>query len=249
MRQAGSPPFSPAPVLDALRLPLRRLIHRAIQPYRHTPRGKLYLGDGQPVMVFPVFGSGPGSTARLRRILGDVGFTPHDWGLGVDEGPGKAGLNRRLRRLEEQVIEVFEAQRRPVTLLGWGLSGIYVREVAKRAIPLVRQVITLGTPFKIAADSRRRCAMLQALNDSSDPRLAALWARLRQRPPVPCTSIFSMTDAVVPWDLCVEVESADSENIRIETATHLDLPLHPQVLEVVTHRLAQPDDEWRPFAV
>lgn len=248
MRQAGIPPFSPAPVLDALRLPLRRLIG-ATQPWRQTPRGKVYLGDGQPVMVFPVFGSGAESTARLRRALGDSGFTPHDWGLGIDQGPGEAGLNPCLRRLEEQVIEVFEAQRRPVTLLGWGLSGIYAREVAKRTIPLVRQVVTLGTPFKVTGDSSRRCAMLHTLTESSDPRLAALWSRLRQRPPVPCTSIYSMTDAVVPWEMCVEVESHESENIRIEIATHLDLPLHPQALEAVTHRLAQPEDEWRPFAV
>ena len=248
MGHAGTPTFSSAPVLDALRTPLRRLIHRATQPYRHTPRGKLYLGDGQPVMVFPIFGSGPESTIKLRRVLGDAGFAPHDWGLGADEGPGASGLNRRLRSLEEQVIEVFETHRRTVTLLGWGLSGIYAREVAKRATPLVRQVVTLGTPFNATPADVHRCAMLRTLTESRDTRLASLWQRLRQRPPVPCTSIYSMTDAVVPWALCVDVESIESENVPIEAATHLDLPLHAQVLEVVTHRLAQPEEEWRPFA-
>ena len=248
MGHAGIPSFSSAPVLDALRVPLRRLIHRATHPYRDTPRGKIYVGDGQPVMVFPVFGSGPESTAKLRYLLGDAGFAVHDWGLGIDQGPGEPGLNRRLGHLEDQVIEVFEAHRRTVTLLGWGLSGIYAREVAKRASPLVRQVITLGTPFNVTGESDRACAMLRTLAEGPDARPASLWPRLRQRPPVPCTSIYSATDAVVPWEMCVGPESVESENIRIETATHLDLPLHPQVLEAVSHRLAQPDEEWRPFA-
>jgi hypothetical protein len=234
-------------VLDALRLPLRRLIHRATQPHQLTPRGKIYLGDGQPVVVFPVFGSGPDSTMRLRRILGDAGFAPHDWGLGVDEGPGEHGLNRRLGRLEEQVIEVFETHRRTVTLVGWGLSGLYAREVAKRISPLVRQVITLGTPFNVTAQTSQRCAMLRALADAPEGRQPSLWQRLRQRPPVPCTSIYSATDAAVPWELCVDVESFQSENIRIEMATHLDLALHPLALEAITERLSQADEEWRPF--
>jgi hypothetical protein len=247
MPHTGLSSFSPAPVLDALR-PLQRLIHRATQPCRHTDQGRIYLGDGQPVMVFPVFGGGSESTWRLRLTLRDAGFRTHDWGLGVDEGPGDAGLGRCLVRLEEQVVEVFEDSRRPVTLLGWGLSGLYAREVAKRMSPLVRQVITLGTPFRATGDTSRECAMLSALCASGEKTEASLWTRLRQRPPVPCTSIFSESDAVVPWQMCVETESADSENIRIESATHLDLPLHPRVLEVVSHRLAQPEDDWRPFA-
>lgn len=199
-------------------------------------------------MVFPIFGGGSESTWRLRLTLRNAGFRPHDWGLGVDEGPGDVGLNQCLRRMEEQVIEVFEDSRRTVTLLGWGLSGIYAREVAKRMRPLVRQVITLGTPFQAAADSARDCAMLNALFVSGEKTEASLWTRLRQRPPVPVTSIFSVSDAVVPWQMCVEVESPDSENIRIESATHLELPLHPRTLEAVSHRLAQPEGEWRPFA-
>jgi hypothetical protein len=246
MSHAGISSFAPVPVLDALR-PLQRMFNRLMQLSRHTDQGKIYLGDGQPVMVFPVFGGGAESTWRLRLALRDAGFRAHDWGLGVDQGPGDAGLSSCLRRLEEQVIEVFEESRRPVTLLGWGLSGIYAREVAKRLSPLVRQVITLGTPFKAGGESIRECAMLAALCASGGRSGTPHWARLRQRPPMPCTSIYSADDGVVPWPLCVEVESPESENIRIESATHLDLPMHPRVLEVITHRLAQPENDWRPF--
>jgi hypothetical protein len=247
MSQVGFSSFaSSAPMLDALQ-PLRRLLQRASRPYRHTAQGRIYLGEGQPVMVFPLFGGGPESTVKLRTILAEAGFAAYDWGLGVDSGPGEFDLGGCLRRLEEQVIEVFETERRTLTLLGWGLSGVYAREVAKRTTPLVRQVITLGTPFNTTADPRRRCSMLRALEGAQGRMQAAVWHRLRQRPPVPCTSIYSMSDGVVPWELSVEVETPTSENILVPAATHQELAGHPKVLEVVTHRLAQPDGEWRPF--
>jgi hypothetical protein len=246
MNQAGFPLFSLAPALGVLS-PLRKLMQRTARPCRHTEEGKIYLGEGQPVMVFPAYGRGPESTAHLRAVLDQAGFCIHDWGLGIDNGPGELGLDRWLQLVEEQVIEVFETERRSVTLLGWSLSGIYAREVAKRTNPLVRQVITLGTPFNTAADPRRECAMLHALESGQGRMAAAVRHRLRQRPPVPCTSIYSASDAEVPWRLCKDSESSTSENIQVPAASHLELAGHPKVLEIVTHRLAQPEDEWYPF--
>ena len=62
------------------------------------------------------------------------------------------------------------------------------------------------------------------------------------------TSIYSKTDGLLPWKLCVETESAQSENIEVEGPTHRGLPAHPKVMEAITHRLAQPEGKWRPFA-
>ncbi len=248
MLHAGLSSPSPSPVLDAL-LPLRRLIQRTVRPYRITAHGKLYLGEGQPVMVMPIFGQGPESTASLRRVLDEAGFTTYDWGLGADTGPGPLGIDHWLPRLEEQVIEVFEAQWKPVTLLGWSLSGVYAREVAKRTDPLVRQVITLGTPFNTAASPRGEAALIKVLA-GEDPRKAlAVRKRLRQRPPVPCTSLYSAEDASLPWRMCTETESFISETIEIPAGNPHALAAHPRALEVITHRLAQPDGEWRAFSV
>ncbi len=231
-------------MLDAIRQPWSRLLHGAS---RRTADGKLYVGQGQPVMVFPVFGGGPGSTARLRNVLDQAGFTSYDWGQGVDKGPGALGLNHCLGLLEEQVIDAFEIERRPVTLVGWGLSGIYAREVAKRTTPLVRQVITLSTPFNLAVPGRQPCSMLRALHDKQGRMDSAVALRLRQRPPVPCTSVYSMSDRAVPWQMCLETESLMSENILVPAVNHTHLGNHPKVLEVITHRLAQPEAAWRPF--
>jgi pimeloyl-ACP methyl ester carboxylesterase len=246
MALAGFSSFSPRPVLDALRHPLRRLVRDVACPSLQTAGGKVYLGEGQPVMVFPVLGGGAESTVRLRAALARAGFSAYDWGLGLESGPGEFGLDQCLRRLEEQVIELFEAERRPITLLGWSLSGIYAREVAKRIDPLVRQVITLGTPFNTMADPRRQCEMLRAL-EGGERLDAAIWQRIAQRPTVPCTSIYSMSDNAAPWQLCVQSESATFENVQVMVDSHLEMPSHPKVLEVITHRLAQPAGEWRSF--
>ena len=61
------------------------------------------------------------------------------------------------------------------------------------------------------------------------------------------TSIYSKSDGLVPWEMCVEKETLQSENIEVEGATHRGLPAHPKVLEAITQRLAQPDGQWRRF--
>ncbi len=166
----------------------------------------------------------------------------------MDQGPGSMGLNRWLRKLEDAVIDHFEATQKPVTLLGWGLSGIYARELAKRAVPLVRQVITLGTPFNTSADPHRQCPVLAMLDGAGERLPLAARLRLRQAPPVPCTSIYSPDDSLVRAEQCLDKERADTENIEVPGARHHELATHPLALEAITHRLAQPEGTWAPFA-
>ena len=85
--------------------------------------------------------------------------------------------------------------------------------------------------------------------DSGPERMPlAVRQRLRQRPPVPSTSIYSRDDGVVRWQQCVDHDGGDCEHIEVPGVRHEDLPSHPQVLEIITHRLAQPEGQWRPFA-
>jgi predicted alpha/beta hydrolase family esterase len=235
------------PALDALRSPLRAWLNRCGPTFKRDGDNTIYLGQGQPVIVFPVLGGGSETTATLRRTLDDAGFVSHDWGMGVDTGPRHRNLNRWLRELEERVIDVAEAEGASVTLLGWSLGGIYARELAKRTNPLVRQVITLGTPFNTLAEPQHRCPLVKVLEGGDGNLTVNLRHRLSQRPPVPSTSVYSKSDGVVPWQLSVENEAADSENIEVEGVNHRNLASHPKVLEVITNRLAQPEGEWRPF--
>ncbi|HZY18373.1 MAG TPA: hypothetical protein VFE82_07820 [Ramlibacter sp.] len=239
-------PGVPTPTPEAFRQPLRQLLERTLGT-RRTAQRRLHQGQGQPVIVFPRQHTGPESTAALRTVLEESGFRAHDWGQGMDQGPGTMGLNRWLRKLEECVIDVFEATQAPVTLLGWGLSGIYARELAKRANPLVRQVITLGTPFNTTADPQRSCKVLALLDSAAERLPLAVRHRLRQTPPVPCTSIYSRDDGLVRPEQCCERDSAETENIELSGVRHEELATHPRALEVITHRLAQPEDRWEPF--
>jgi pimeloyl-ACP methyl ester carboxylesterase len=242
MPHTGRPSFLSAGLIDAW-LPLRRGVQRS----RRNGEHRIYLGDGQPVLVLPEFGGGPETTASLRRVLRDAGFAPHDWGLGADNGPNH-GLSPLLRQVEERVIDVFETDRRGVTLLGFGLSGIYAREVAKRTSPLVRSVITVGTPLRIL-DPTNRCFMLRALFTPRARVDMETINRMRQRPPVPCTSIYTITDEAVPWDLAEDVESLMSENVMVPAHHHNQLAMHPLTIETITHRVSLPEaePEWRPF--
>lgn len=224
--------LSAGDVLHAL-LPLPRREPRS----RRLGSHRLYLGDGQPVLVLPEFGGGAETTSQLRRVLSDAGFAAYDWELGVDAGP-RHGLSRLLRDIEERVIDVFEAERQGIVLIGCGLSGIYAREVAKRTSPLVRCVITIGTPIRIV-DTTGSCFMLRALFAPRAMVDAAVVNRLRQRPPVPCTSIYTTTDEAVRWDLSEDVESPMSENVVVPAHRHADLALHPKTLETITYRIAQ----------
>ena len=239
MPHGGLSHFSPAGVLDAW-LPLRRTAQRS----RRNGAHRIYIGDGQPVLVLPEFAGGPESTAQLRQVLQDAGFAAHDWGLGVDNGP-QHGLSRLLREIEERVIDVFETEERAVTLLGCGLSGIYAREVAKRTSPLIRRVITVGSPLRVI-DAPMRCVMLRAL---AAPRACvdeAAIGRIHQRPPVPCTSIYTLTDESVPWNLAQDVESLRSENVVVPAQRHGDLALHPATIEAITQRIARPEPDPEP---
>jgi hypothetical protein len=234
MPHGGLTFFPRAGVLDAW-LPLRPMAQRS----RRNGAHRIYLGDGQPVLVLPEFAGGPETTSGLRNVLHEAGFSPHDWELGVDNGP-QHGLSRLLRQIEERVIDVVEAEERAVTLLGCGLSGIYAREVAKRTSPLVQRVITIGTPLRVL-DPTGRCVMLRSLFAPRAQVDVATVNRMRQRPPVPCTSIYTVTDEAVPWDLAEDVESLTSENMIVPAQRHCDLALHPKTIETVTHRISQPE--------
>jgi hypothetical protein len=63
---------------------------------------------------------------------------------------------------------------------------------------------------------------------------------------VPTTSIFSRTDGVVAWQCSVEKNGPQAENIEV-IASHIGLGAHPAVLYALADRLAQPEDDWKPF--
>jgi hypothetical protein len=203
------------------------------------------VGDGHPVIVYPGLGAGSMATSQLRAHLQSCRFDVHDWEFGVNTGPDGA-FDEWLPQLVARVCGLHARGGRKVSLVGWSLGGIYAREIAKRCPRSVRQVLTLGTPHNAVADANHAGAIFRLLGGDTSQLTPELVARLRERPPVPTTSIYSETDGVVSWRGCLEEPGPQVENVAVG-ASHLGMPTHPEVLRIVADRLAQPEGRWRPY--
>jgi pimeloyl-ACP methyl ester carboxylesterase len=185
------------------------------------------------------------STLPLRWVLRSQGYWVHDWDLGQNLGPTAnvvEGIHARLRQLHER-------HGRKVSLVGWSLGGIYAREMARTNPSAVRQVITLGAPFRFRRGDRSSVSHIV-------DRLSPMWKHeaLRmsvaehEKPPltVPSTSVYSRTDGVARWQACIDTETDRNENVEVD-GSHTGLGFNPAAIYVVSDRLVQPEGEWRRF--
>ncbi len=206
-------------------------------------------GDGHPVVVVPAFMTSDRSTAMLRRYLNGLGFRAYGWKLGRNTGIRQESMDGLLAR----VRSLSEAHGgRKVSVIGWSLGGVYARALGSQQPELVRQVITLGSPFNVPdmSDEKVSGAVLklyEMLNPGGfeDPMLddAESW---RQPPPVPSTAIFSEGDGIASWKYCVDQPGDRTENLRVP-GSHLGLTHNAAVLYAVADRLAHTEESWQPF--
>ena len=192
-------------------------------------------GDGHPVVVYPGLGGGALTTSHLRKFLRDCGYEPHDWQGGINTGPDR-DLDEWLHAHVARVQQMHAASGHKVSLIGWSLGGVYAREVAKLCAPSVRQVITLGTPFGAMRDANHAGTIFKLLGGDTSHLTPELEARLRERPPVPTTSLYSKADGLVCWQGCLQQEDEGTENVEV-SASHLGMGVHPEVLRIVADRL------------
>ncbi|MEN0040513.1 MAG: alpha/beta hydrolase [Pseudomonadota bacterium] len=203
-----------------------------------TPRG-----DGQPVLVLPGLVTSDRSTISLRGFLSAKGYPTYGWEQGRNFGPlpgVEEGLKSQLARLADQ-------HGRKVSIVGWSLGGIYARQMAKMMPDLVRQVITLGSPFKGDPRATNAWKLYQyASGHKVDDRDNHMGGIIAAPAPVPSTAIFSRSDGICHWENCMEDPSDIHENIRVRSS-HCGLGHHPAAVYAIADRLAQPEGEWKPF--
>ncbi len=217
-------------------------------------------GDKHSVLVIPGFTVGDWSTRILRRFLRDKGYRAYGWGLGVNMGP-KAGV---AERLEDRTRQILAERREPISVIGQSLGGIYAREIARQLPEHIRQVITLGSPFRDVEGTRSNVRRIFQWTTGISPeevkRRMDRDAMARILPKVPCTAIYSKMDGIAHWQSCVQKrdksdkseksESADintrAENLEV-LCSHMGMGYHPSVLYAIADRLAQPADSWTPF--
>ncbi|MGD9946281.1 MAG: lipase family alpha/beta hydrolase [Burkholderiaceae bacterium] len=195
-------------------------------------------GDGHAVLVLPGLLAGDGSTAPLRRFLRLKGYDAHGWEQGRNFGP-RPGVRAQA---EAQLDRLHRESGRKVSLIGWSLGGIFAREIARAFPDQVRQVITLGSPLYGDPAQTNAWDVYRIVSDSDTED-----RRGDEAPPVPTTSIYSRGDSVVGWGCSVERSGPMTDNIEINSATHMGLGAHPLVWYAVGDRLAQAENHWQHF--
>jgi pimeloyl-ACP methyl ester carboxylesterase len=167
----------------------------------------------------------------------------HGWGLGRNIGPTAAcmdGMQARVRSLHQR-------SGRPVSLVGWSLGGIFARELARQTPSSVRQVVTLGSPIRMARTNQSRAH--KAFQRHSQLHVLPFTLPLEddQHPlEVPATSVYSRLDGIVAWQACLDRPGPRAENIAV-LSSHLGIGHHPAALYAVADRLAQREGTWAPF--
>jgi len=205
---------------------------------RRAPRG-----DGHPVLVLPGFMASDFSTRALRGFLRDRGYRTHGWKLGRNLGPNQATIAAMVERLQE----LHGRYDRRVSLVGWSLGGIYARELARGMPELVRQVITLASPFRdLDAVNVPRFLRRRSRRRSGGADDVSIRARLREPLAVPMTAVVSRTDAIASWRSCCAESGELSETLEVDSS-HLGIGHHPVVLLTIADRLAQPEGHWARF--
>ncbi|MFT6957413.1 MAG: pimeloyl-ACP methyl ester carboxylesterase [Halieaceae bacterium] len=199
-------------------------------------------GDGHAVMVLPGFLGADGYNMAFRRFLTRINYAAHGWGQGRNLGP-KDGV---LEALEARIRFLSDKYEGPVSLVGHSLGGIFARELARECPQLVRQVISLGSPFGEGRMTGSYPARLfMALNPRDE--LPIEEADLHLAPPVPTTAIYSRGDGIVNWKTTVQVGGHhESQSIRVR-GSHCGMTFNPSIWYLVAERLAVPVGEWEPF--
>jgi pimeloyl-ACP methyl ester carboxylesterase len=203
-------------------------------------------GEGQPVLVIPAFMTTDRATNVLRRFLQKQGFDSLPWLLGRNSGLRHDLFNQLCERIRELYRERGEA----ISLVGWSLGGVYARALAHKLPDHIRQVITLGSPFRVSTDEEIAAPvreLYRRLNPGSEQDLLFNGEPYWQQPlPSPNTSIYSTSDGIARWQDCVDENYQHSENICIP-GSHMGMTHNPCSFYLIAERLAQPEGDWKPF--
>ncbi|MEL6674927.1 MAG: alpha/beta hydrolase [Bacteroidota bacterium] len=211
-------------------------------PYR-TFRASSNKGDQHPVLVLPGFMASDTSTAPLRRFLDQSGYTSYGWELG--RNTAKLAF---IELLEKQLEALYEKHQEKISLIGWSLGGIYARQIAKSKPHLVRQIVTLGSPFKGVREPNNVAWIYDLITPKKQASEigAALSEDIPLPAPVPTTAIYTKEDGIVPWQLCLEDEDQLHQNVQVR-GSHFGLGVNPAVLEIIADRLQYTQANWVHF--
>jgi pimeloyl-ACP methyl ester carboxylesterase len=191
-------------------------------------------GDGRPILILPGLVNADLSNFAMRGYLNRLGYRAYGWGLGRNFGARAIGPEGE--KLFARIREIHGETGETVTLIGVSLGGIMARLAAHRVPELVREVITVSSPF---AGSPRATNVWRAFEWLSgekvdDPKVMAMAKEIAAPLPVPTAAIWSASDGLVNGAICQE---PGSRNIRVRSS-HMGVQVRPEVLLAIAKLLA-----------
>jgi len=196
------------------------------------------VGDGRPVMLLPGLFNSDRANGLMRGYLRRLGYDARGWGLGRNFGTRTIGVEgeRFLTALEKFSSESDA----PVTLIGISLGGIIARFAAHRRPELVREVITIASPF--AGDPRAtnvwRAFELFTGDRVDSAHVAARRVEVAAPLPVPATAIWSRDDGLVNGNICHDPADTTLHSIEVRSG-HVGVQTRPAVLLAVAQVLGK----------
>lgn len=188
----------------------------------------LPVGDRRPILVIPGFLCSDLSTWPLRRFLRKIGYRSFAWKQGVNWGP-KPGVRPRLL---QRVSQLHARYGQPVTIIGWSLGGYYARELACTRPELIREVITLGSPLHGTPQATALWNAFVWLNRRHMPQVTYGLIDFPMPHAVPCLSIFTREDGIVPWEYCVPPRGLGGHHLQVR-GTHIGLVANAEVMRAL----------------
>lgn len=207
-------------------------------------------GDYHPVLVLPGYGAADGSTAILRFFLKRIGYRPFALALGRNV----EGVENRIQSVDDatafrermtelavlRIREIHRETGESVSLVGWSMGGLYALDASRLNPEIIRQVITLGTPF---GDPRGTSLfkLMRRISGSTVPLAEqnfTNWLDKATAPTVPTTVIYSDRDGIVGTSIARLPSSPHTTHIRIDSS-HLAFAVNPQALSALAARLRE----------
>jgi triacylglycerol lipase len=186
-------------------------------------------GDGRPIMLLPGLVNSDRSNIVMKRYLIALGYRVEGWRLGRNTGARAVGTEgeKLLARLEQYYADAGE----PVTLIGISLGGILARFAAQRLPAMVREVITVSSPFAGDPKATNVWRAFEWLSGEKidSPNVIARREEVAAPLQVPATAIWSASDGLVNGAICHDEHTRSIEIV----SSHMGVQMHPETLRAI----------------
>lgn len=193
-------------------------------------------GDGRPLLLLPGLLNADRSLLGLKLYLDHIGYATHGWELGRNLGPRSIG-GPEGPLLRQRIEAIRDAAGAPVTLIGVSLGGIMARIMAHRHPELVREVITISSPFCGSGRATNVWLAYELVSgERVDSPAAQAFLEEAARPlPVPSTAIWSRSDGLVNGLNCYD---PGGRSIEVNSG-HLWVQMRAEVLCAVANAIGE----------